>query len=132
MGIWAPSRPEGIPPIGAVLRNRSSSLARVGATLLALAAFSTPSFAGSVSPFDGVWTGAIDNSIRVEVRIVDDKAVAYSVKNTPIDIKFSRESGDAIVFGDPDNYVFKLQRSGAAILNGLLSWIFLLFAESFF
>ena len=24
MGIWAPSRPEGIPPIGAVLRNRSS------------------------------------------------------------------------------------------------------------
>ena len=25
MGIWAPSRPEGIPPIGAVLRNRSSS-----------------------------------------------------------------------------------------------------------
>jgi hypothetical protein len=70
-----------------------------------------------VSPFDGVWTGAIDNSIRVEVRIVDDKAVAYSVKNTPIDIKFSRESGDAIVFGDPDNYVFKLQRSGDATLT---------------
>jgi len=96
-----------------------SSLARAcgGATLIALAAVSTPCFPGPVNALDGEWTGAIDNSIQVVVRIVDNKAVKYCIQHTPIDIKFSHEAGDAIVFGDPANYVFKLERTGDATLT---------------
>jgi hypothetical protein len=83
-----------------------------------LFAFSVSSaHAASAGSMDGVWSGRINDSVKVVVRIVDDTAVAYSIKNTPIDIKFSKKSDNSLTFGDPENYIFKLKPAGAATLT---------------
>ena len=82
------------------------------AAVLAFTSVSTPALAGPVNAWDGVWKGKADDAISVVVRIADGKAVAYYVKDTRIDIKFSHVANDVIEFGDPDHYIFKLKLTG--------------------
>ncbi|MGD0723311.1 MAG: hypothetical protein ABR970_19925 [Roseiarcus sp.] len=77
-------------------------------------AISASALAAPLNPWDGVWSGNVAKTVPIEVHILDGKVVGYSVEGTPISVKFSDATADAIVFGDRDHYVVKLKAAGAA------------------
>ena len=89
--------------------DRRSVLAALAASL---ALPSRPSFAMNPPSWDGHWSGKLDNAYPVSIDIEGNKAVGYKFMGAPVPVKFSDIKNDALIFGDPDNYSFKLTRTG--------------------
>jgi hypothetical protein len=78
----------------------------------------SPSLAMNAPSWDGHWSGKLDNTYAVSIDVAGNRAVGYAFMGAPVAVKFSNVKNDALIFGDPDNYSFKLTRTGGATAIG--------------
>ena len=78
---------------------------------IALLVLANPAKAVDASPWNGVWIGAVGNSSKISVTIVDNKAVDYSYRGANLPVAYSNVSADTFSFGDGVNYSMLLKRT---------------------
>jgi hypothetical protein len=66
--------------------------------------------------WDGTWTGTLGpaNPWPMSITITQGKVVSYTLKGTRFDVQYSKISPTTVSFGDRDNYVVKLRKTGDA------------------
>ena len=84
---------------------------RYALSAIALLAVANQAQAAEASPWNGVWVGALGNSSKISVTIVDNKAVDYSYRGANLAVAYSKISFDTFSFGDGVNYSMLLKRT---------------------
>jgi hypothetical protein len=74
------------------------------------------------SAWDGAWTGSQGKRLvwPISISIARGKVVAYSMKGVSFPVRYSNITPAKVMFGDRDNYVIELKKTGDSTATGEL------------